>query len=160
CIIGHTGRGGYGHGLDMAFQGLPGVAVVGLADPDEAGRRGAARRTGAARAYADYRGMLERERPHPAAIWPSDPAHRAEMTWAAASAGAHVFVEKPMATSPDEADAMVAASKENNIKIAVAHQIRLAPAIVHLKELIDDGLIGDLLEVRARGKEDSRAGGE
>jgi predicted dehydrogenase len=51
--IGHTGRGWYGHGLDMAFQKIPTVTVVGVADPNEKGRARAARRTGAARAYAD-----------------------------------------------------------------------------------------------------------
>jgi len=37
-IIGHTGRGNYGHGLDVAFVGLPGVEIVAVADPDEQGR--------------------------------------------------------------------------------------------------------------------------
>src|SRR5215211_7203200 len=70
CVIGHTGRGGYGHGLDTAFQKVPGVTVVGLADPDEKGRAAAARRAGAVRAYADYREMLARERPNLVAIGP------------------------------------------------------------------------------------------
>jgi predicted dehydrogenase len=38
--------------------------------------------------------------------------------------------------------------------------MRLNPAVVHLKKLVEDGLLGELLEVRARGKEDGRAGGE
>src|SRR5262245_4154884 len=63
CVIGHTGRGGYGHGLGTSFQKIPNVTVVGVADPDDKGRLGAARQTGAARAYADYREMLDRERP-------------------------------------------------------------------------------------------------
>ena len=38
-IIGHTGRGNYGHYLDMAFVGVEGAEIVALADPDEEGRR-------------------------------------------------------------------------------------------------------------------------
>src|SRR5262245_58783752 len=63
CVIGHTGRGGYGHGLDLAFQKIPGVEVVAVADPDEKGRGEATRRTGASRSYADFREMLAKERP-------------------------------------------------------------------------------------------------
>jgi predicted dehydrogenase len=47
------------------------------------------------------------------------------------------------------------------LKIAVAHQMRLAPSIVNLKKAIGDGLLGDLLELRAWGKQDdTRSGGE
>src|SRR3954463_11576950 len=60
-IIGHTGHGNYGHGLEICCSGLPGVEVVALADADETGRAAAAQRAGAARAYADYGEMLERE---------------------------------------------------------------------------------------------------
>ena len=38
AVIGHTGKGNYGHQLDEACVGLPGVEVVAIADPDEAGR--------------------------------------------------------------------------------------------------------------------------
>jgi predicted dehydrogenase len=82
------------------------------------------------------------------------------MTRAAAEAGAHIYLEKPIAIMLEEADAMVAAAEKHNIRVAVAHHMRLAPAVVHLKKLLDDGLIGELLEIRSRGKEDSRAGGE
>src|SRR5688572_6706057 len=84
CAIGHTGRGGYGHGLDLSFQKIPNVTVVGVADPDEKGRLDAARRIGAARAYADYREMLEKERPQLVAICPYYVERRLEMTRAAA----------------------------------------------------------------------------
>jgi hypothetical protein len=38
-VIGHTGRGNYGHGLDIAFVDLPGVQLVALADPDHSKSR-------------------------------------------------------------------------------------------------------------------------
>jgi len=137
CVIGHTGRGWYGHGLDMSFQKIPNVTVVGVADPDEKGRREAARRIQAARAYADYREMLEQERPDLVAICPYYVEHRLAMTQLAAEVGAHIYVEKPMAVSPEEADAMVAAAEQHKIRVAVGHPMRLAPAVVHLK--IGDG---------------------
>jgi predicted dehydrogenase len=144
----------------MAFQQIPNVSVVAVADPDEKGRLRAARRTGAAQAYADYRAMLEKERPNLVAICPYYPEHRLEMIQAATEVGAHVCVEKPMAVSLVEADAMVAAVEKHKLRAAVGHPMRLNPAVVHLKKLVQDGLIGELLEVRGRGKEDGRAGGE
>lgn len=160
CVIGHTGRGGYGHPTDVAFQRIPQVTVVGLADPDEKGRLAAARRTGAARSYADYREMLEKEKPDLVSICPYFVEGRLEMTRAAAEVGAHVFVEKPIATSLEEADAMVAALEKHRLRGIAYHPLRLNPTVVYLKKRIEDGLIGDLLEVRARGKEDGRGGGE
>src|SRR4051794_25896719 len=53
AVVGHTGRGDYGHGLDVVFRGLPGVEVVALADAgaSDAARAKAAERAGAARHY-------------------------------------------------------------------------------------------------------------
>src|SRR5688572_19625349 len=160
CVIGHTGRGAYGHGLDMSFQKVRNVTVVAVADRDEQSGAEATRRIGAARSYADYREMLVKERPNLVAICPYFPEQRVEMTRAAAEVGAHIYIEKPIATSLQDADAMTAAVEKNNVRTAVAHHARLAPVILHLKKLLDDGLIGELLEIRSRGKEDSRAGGE
>jgi predicted dehydrogenase len=160
CVIGHTGRGWYGHGLDVAFEKFSHVTVVGVADPDEKGRLEAAKRTKAVHAYADYREMLEKEKPNLVAICPYYVERRLEMVRAAAEAGAHVFLEKPMARSLEEADAMVAVAEKHKIKSVLAHQPRVAPSILYLKKRLDEGLIGDLLEVRTRGKEDGRAGGE
>src|SRR5438034_8255947 len=63
AIIGHTGQGDYGHGLDTIFANRAGVTVVGLADPDAAGRAKTGLKCGALRQYADYREMLDREHP-------------------------------------------------------------------------------------------------
>jgi predicted dehydrogenase len=46
------------------------------------------------------------------------------------------------------------------LKIAVAHQMRIAPNILHLNRAIEAGLIGDLAQMHAYGKQDQRAGGE
>ena len=69
-VIGHTGRGNYGHGLDVAFVGLPNVQLVAVADADDEGRAEAMERTGAERAYADYREMLAQEKLDLVAIGP------------------------------------------------------------------------------------------
>ena len=53
-VIGHTGRGNYGHGLDRVWLDIPGCEVVAVADADERGRAAAAKRVKAPKQYADY----------------------------------------------------------------------------------------------------------
>jgi len=159
-VIGHTGRGGFSHGLDVAFLGLPGVELVAVADPDEAGRAAAVARTGATCAYADYVEMLGRERPDLVAVAPSDLDQREAMVIAAAESVARaIYCEKPLARSLDEADRMLAACAARGVKLAVAHQNRGMPAPRLLKRLIAGGKIGTLRRLRAWPKQDSRGGG-
>jgi predicted dehydrogenase len=160
AILGHTGRGDYGHGMDVLFNDLPGVQVVAVADPVTAGREAAAKRCGALRQYADYRELLAKEKPQLVSIAPrwSDQHHA--MAKASLEAGAHLYMEKPITPTLAEADEILALADKHGLKIAVAHQMRLAPNIVHLKQQLAEGLIGDVAQVRTWGKQDGRAGGE
>jgi predicted dehydrogenase len=104
--------------------------------------------------------MLAKERPRLVAVAPRWTDQRRAMCLAAIEAGADLYTEKPFATDLLEADEILVAAARAKRKIAVAHQVRLAPAILHLKKSIEDGLIGELLQIDAWGKQDQRAGGE
>lgn len=160
CVIGSTGRGDYGHGMELCFAHRPDVAVVAVADPDERGGAKAAAACGAERRYSDYREMLERERPDFVSIGPRHTTDRVATIRAAAEVGAHVYMEKPVAASPAECDAMIAALEAGGSRCAVAHQMRLAPAVRELERIAASGELGDLVEMRGYGKEDRRSGGE
>ncbi|HKQ39380.1 MAG TPA: Gfo/Idh/MocA family oxidoreductase [Verrucomicrobiae bacterium] len=154
AIIGHTGKGDYGHGLDLIFNDHPRIEVVAFADPALNGK------AKAPKFYAAFGEMLEREKPDLVSVATRWTDEHFAMCMAALKAGAHLFTEKPFTQTLDEADQILTLAKERNRKIAVAHQMRLAPSIRHLKSELDSGLIGDLLEIRAHGKQDTRAGGE
>ena len=160
AIIGHTGHGNYGHEMDLLFTDHPRVEVVAVADPDENGRAKAAQRAKALRQYADYKAMLEREKPELVCVAPRWTDQHDAMIHAALESGAHVFSEKPFAQTLAEADALLDLAKQRSRRIVVAHQMRLAPGILHLKSALEKGDIGELVEMRAYGKQDSRAGGE
>lgn len=160
AIIGHTGRGNYGHGLDTCFTGLPKVDVVAVADPDPAGREVAQARSGAAAAYADYGEMLIRERPDLVAIGPRLVDERVDMITAAVEAGCHLYVEKPFAATLVDADMLVSLAESAGVRIAVAHQNQLHPAALYLRQLLVEGRIGRLRQVRGYGKMDHRGGGQ
>jgi predicted dehydrogenase len=54
----------------------------------------------------------------------------------------------------------VRACETHHVKLAIAHQTRYSPRLARVRELIAAGRLGDLLELRGRGKEDSRGGGQ
>ncbi len=133
---------------------------MGVADPDPAGRAGALSRTGADRAYADYREMLERERPGLVSIAMRQADQHHEIGMACLRADAHCYFEKPFTRTPAEADLLLGEARRRHLKIAVAHTMRMMPQIVKLRRWVAEGGLGDLSELRAFGKQDSRAGGE
>ena len=70
AVIGRTGRGNYGHGLDVVWNGIDRAQVVAVADQDPKGRAAAAARLKAPSAYADYRRMLEEKCPQIVSVAP------------------------------------------------------------------------------------------
>lgn len=160
AVIGHTGRGNYGHGLDVVWQAFDWVDLVAVADPDEAGLAKAIERTGARRAYRDYREMLGIEKPDLVSIGPRWLDHKVEMVTAAAEAGCHIYMEKPFARDLIDADRMTQAIGRAKVKAQVAHQMRGSPFVRRAQELVQAGEIGVIQEIRGRGKEDHRVGGE
>jgi predicted dehydrogenase len=161
AVIGHTGRGNYGHDLDKAWLAAPGVEIVAVADANEQGLAAAVKRLGAPKAYPDYRRMLDEAKPDLVGICPRWLDQHRDMVVTAASCGARgIYLEKPMCRTLAEADEMIAACKKNKVKLAIAHQTRYSPKLPIITEMIRSGKIGQALEFRARGKEDQRGGGE
>lgn len=159
-VIGHTGRGDYGHGLDTVWLHVPEVKIVAVADADEKGRAAAAKRLGAPQAFPDYHKLLDETNPDIVSICPRWLDQHCEMVLAAAERGIHVYMEKPLCRTLAEADRMAAACTKHNVKLAIAHQTRYSPKLRVIRNLISDGKIGKVLELRGRGKEDQRGGGE
>ena len=76
------------------------------------------------------------------------PFLHAEMTQAAAAAGKHVYVEKPMARSVGETASMIESASETGITLMVGESYVFQGSNVMARELIDAGEIGDVLHVR------------
>lgn len=160
AVIGETGRGNYGHGIDTVWLRQENCEIVGVADADPKGLAAAVDRLKAPKSFADYRQLLDETKPHIVAICPRWLDKHAEMAIAAAERGIHIYMEKPFCRSPQEADAIIAACEKTDVKLALAHQTRYSPVLQTIRQAIDDGLIGTVLEFRARGKEDHRGGVE
>lgn len=160
AVIGRTGRGNYGHGLDTVWkEDLP-IEVVAVADENPQGRAHVAKMLEAPNSYADYREMLDKERPQIVAVGPRWLDCHRDMVVACAERGCHVFLEKPMCRTLAEADEMITALERKKLKLAIAHQTRYSPRVEQVCKLIAAGRLGDVLELRGRGNEDRRGGGE
>jgi predicted dehydrogenase len=159
-VIGRTGRGNYGHGLDTVWLEVPGCEIVAVADDDKNGLAAAAKRLKVSAAYADYRELLEKAKPDIVAVAPRWVDKHHEIVLACAERGMHMYMEKPMCRTLQEADEMVTACERAHVKLAISHQTRYSPKLKAVKQLIDGGKLGKVLEYRGRGKEDARGGGE
>ncbi len=159
-VIGRTGRGNYGHGLDSVYLQTDDIEIVAVADDDVQGLEAAGKRLGVSNLYPDFHEMLEKERFDIVSICPRWVAPHLEMVQAVAAAGACVFLEKPMSQTLAQADAMIEACEQARVTIGIAHQGRMHAAVHHAKRLLREGAIGEVLSVRMRSKEDTRGGGE
>lgn len=160
-IIGHTKRGGFGHGLDSMWANIARTEVVGWADGGATPEAIAAatEKFQGAKCFADYTRMLEETRPDIVAVCPRHVEQHSAMVHAAANAGARgIYMEKPFVRDLVEADGIVALARERGLRIALAHRNLYHPAVSVVREWLQAGRFGRLLEARARGKEDRRGG--
>ena len=161
AVIGHTGRGNYGHGMDRVWMDVPRTELVAVADANEKGLQETVKRLGDVKGYADYRRMLDEVKPDLVAIGPRWLDQHKDMVVAAAESGVRgIYLEKPMCRDLLEADSIVVACEQHHVKLAIATQTRYSPKLKQIRDMIRGGKLGRLLEIRARGKDDRRGGGE
>ncbi|MCM3175585.1 MULTISPECIES: Gfo/Idh/MocA family protein [Paenibacillus] len=99
------------------------------------------------KAYSSYEELLANETVDAVSVCTPNYLH-APMAIAAANAGKHVLVEKPMAVSTEEGEQMIEAAKKNNVFLMVGHNQRLMPPHVKAKEILDSGRLGKVLNFR------------
>jgi predicted dehydrogenase len=160
AAIGSTGHGDFGHGLDGALVGIPGIEFVAIADDNPVGLKQAGKRCGIERLYSDYRRMLIDEQIDLVTIGMRHVDAHEEVVSRCARAGKHIYCEKPLAADLASFDRMVAACDKGGIKLAVALPNRASLSIHQALSLIHDGRLGKLRSLRAQGKCDRRGGGE
>ncbi|HXQ80148.1 MAG TPA: Gfo/Idh/MocA family oxidoreductase [Opitutaceae bacterium] len=92
-------------------------------------------------AFTDVAQMVDRARVQALCVCTPHPGHAAP-TIAAARAGVHVLVEKPMASSLSDCDAMIAAAQAGGAVIGMVSQRRLYPPCQRIRRALDEGLLG------------------
>jgi predicted dehydrogenase len=113
------------------WKEIPGVELIGFYDPDDTNAEEVIAKFGLKR-FADASALLN-EIDAADIVAPTD--HHFHLCEKAIKKGKHVFVEKPLAQTMDEAQALVKLVKESNVKLQVGHVERFNPAFLAVKDL-------------------------
>ncbi len=134
---------GIGRRHIRAYQALPGVEVVAIADVDPLALAKVRQEFGIHFASPDYRQVLARDDVDAVSICTPDRFHAGQAI-EALEAGKHVLCEKPLATSLADAGRVVRKVRETGLKLAAGHNYRFIPQFARLKELAHAGDLGNL----------------
>lgn len=160
-IVHDTFRKGLGgHGLHLAFWGLPGVSIAALADSNPENLEQRMQVLSAKKYYSDWCSMLAQEVLDIVVVCSRLPEEHVDVITEAVQRDCHVLCEKPLCTSVSEAMQMEELAARKKVHIAVAHLARHALVFRTMKKLLQDAAIGRILTFYGRGKEDHRGGGE
>jgi len=140
--VGQAGLGEWGRNLARNFADLADLAW--LADPAAGKREEYEPRYPEARWASGIEEMLEDASLDAVVIATPVPTHY-ELAKLALEAGKHVFVEKPPAMTGSEIDELVAIAEERDLVLMPGHLLLYHPGVQKLKDLVDDGELGDVL---------------
>jgi len=108
-----------------------------------------------AAAYESVDDMLNAERLDAASVVTPDHLHRPHAE-ACFRAGCHVLVTKPLATNLEDGRAIVRAAEAAGRKLMVAHERRFRAPVLRMKEILDSGVLGEIIHLRIDAMEDKR----
>ena len=140
--VGQAGLGEWGRNLARNFAELAELAW--LCDPADGKRDDYVSRYPQARWADGYSEMLEDKTLDAVVIATPVPSHY-ELAKLALDAGKHVFVEKPPAMTAGEIDELVASAQERDLVLMPGHLLLYHPAVQRVKQLVDEGALGDVL---------------
>ncbi len=115
--------------------------LLAVASPTPGNAAAFAQRHGIPHAFTDYRQLLARPDIHMVVIGVPNHLH-CQVVLDAAAAGKHVVIEKPLCLNLAEADRMIAACRDQKVKLMYAEELCFAPKYVRLKQLLDSGALG------------------
>ncbi len=131
------------------FARLRGCELAAIVDPNTDLAGSVASKHGGCAVYGSHEELLERERLDLVSICTPDNLHR-KPALAAAEKGVNLFIEKPIASSLDEARAIVEACEAAGTKLGIGYLLRFDPRYAHAKELIASGRTGAPIHLYAR----------
>jgi predicted dehydrogenase len=141
--VGVAGLGYWGPNLARNLAAIPGCQLDWLCDASQAARQKWAPMFPQARMTDDLQELLGAPELDAVVLATPVPTHGA-LASAVLGAGKHCFVEKPLAQTAAEAEAVIAAAEQAGKVLMVGHLLEYHPALVKLKELVDAGELGSL----------------
>jgi len=129
------------------FTKIPGVKLVGGADPNRPLREKLRKEFGVSTLFADPEELFDRVEADGVLVCDSN-AGSVPIIEAAAARGLHVLVEKPMAATVAGARRIAAAARRHKVRLMINWPIAWTPAVVHALDLVRAGRIGQVFHAR------------
>lgn len=146
CLIG-CGRAGMIHA--RSYNGnVPNATLTAICDPFQENLDTAQAELNVEYTYTDYKDVLQNPDIDAIVVVTPTQFHR-DIVVAAAKAGKHVFCEKPMAVSEEECDEMIAACKENGVKLQLGFMRRFDENFQKGREIIDNKQVGEVTMIKS-----------
>lgn len=142
------GVGSMGRNHVRVVSELPDAELVGVADANEAQATAIGQRFNAP-AYADFRQMLDEQRPEAVTIAVPTILHR-QVASEVIGRGIHVLIEKPIAFNVSDGQEMIAAAAQAGVCLVIGHIERFNPAVIALKAKLAQGALGRVFQIDAR----------
>jgi len=146
--IGVIGTGFMGKMHANIFSRLPNCRLVGITDKNSREASEVAKKINT-RVFKDYEELLLSDEIDAVSICVSDAEHLGPAV-AAAKAGKHILLEKPIATIEQEAEIIAKEAAANNVKLAVGHLLRYDSRYRMLKYSIESGELGEITTIYTR----------
>lgn len=143
------GTGGIGSSKHLGgYAALPDVEIVGVCDLNrDSAERAAAKNGVHSTIYTDFREMLEKEKPDIVSVCTPNNTHK-ELAVAALEAGCNVHLEKPIAMTLEEADAILDAEAKSGRLVQMGMNNRFTGMTILLKRLVEEGFFGEIYSAR------------
>ncbi len=149
CLVG-TGRAGLVH-LNNVVNRILNARMTALCDANPATLASTGREYGITRLHARYEDAVADPEVDAVIIVTPTFLHR-EIACAAAEHGKHIFLEKPMAITPDECRAINAAVAKAGVRLQIGFMRRFDEGFMRAKELLDLGELGRVTMIRSTGR--------
>ena len=149
--VGVVGAGNIAKSAHLpALKSIPSVNVSAIADLDERRAKKLAKRFKIPNCYADYRQLIDQDSVELVHVC-TPPQTRVEIIEYAATKGKHLFVEKPLALSVNEAVRMRRVVKEHGVALTVVQNYRSFPSVIRANQRIKAGYLGDIVTMQGTG---------
>jgi predicted dehydrogenase len=141
--VGVIGYGYWGPNVVRNLQGLENCQLVAICDQDPAGLQRARKLYPGVEMKLDSSELLSSSEIDAIAVVTPVWTHF-ELAKSALQNGKHVFVEKPFTSTPQQAEELIDLAERKRLKIAVDHTFLFTGAVKKMRQLVDDGSLGDL----------------
>ena len=149
CLVG-AGRAGTVH-ADNLSNNVPHAILNAIVDLDSQAAEELAAKTGASQCFSTLDEAIK-SIDFDAVVVATPTFTHAEVTKLAASAGKHVFCEKPMALSLEQAEEMVSTCRNNDVRLQIGFMRRFDEGFQKAKQMIEDKKIGEVVIIRSTGR--------